>query len=124
MPSDLTTPITINTGAPNTASEISIQEIVIHPPKGDMPGSITLCIAEGSGPSAYRIPGVFNISDNNDDETLKEIIGGHQFDIPLGSHFSDAASASPVGDTVYEVIKHSCYTALASRYPTLQGDVS
>ena len=123
MPANLSSPMSIHSGAPSTTSEISIDEIVIRPPKGDIPGGITLVISQGSGDTAYRIPGSFVISDC-DDETLRESIAGKIFDIPVGSHFTDAASAAPDGATMFECVKNACYTALFNRYPELQGDIS
>jgi len=123
MPSNLTVPIEINTGAPNVTSEISIHEIVIRPPKGDIQGNISLVIAQGSGDSAYRIPGTFSISDSTD-ETAQEYIAGKIFSIPVGAHFTDAASASPDGVNMFECVKNACYSALMTRYPDLDGSVS
>ena len=115
--------MSLHSGAPSTLSEISITEIVIRIPKGDMPGGISMNISQGSGESSYRIPGSFLISDNSD-ETLKEQIAGRQFDIPVGSFFTDAASSAPDGATMFDAVKNACYSALMARYPELDGSVS
>ena len=123
MPAHLDTPISINTGAPSVTSEISIKEIVIRPPSGDEPGTITLVIAQGDGPPAYRIPSSFLIADNND-PTRREQIAGRQFLIPVGLFFSDIAASSPTGSSQVDSIKAACYSALMARYPDLAGSVS
>ena len=122
MPANLDNPISIHTGAPSVTSEISIKEIVIRPP-GVEPGGINLVIAQGDGASSYRIPGSFLIADNSD-PTRKEVIAGHQFDIPVGNFFTDVAASAPTGGSQFDSIKAACYSALMARYPSLSGSVS
>jgi len=123
MPAELTSPINIHTGAPNTTSEISIDEIQIRVPKGDIAGGISLVISQGSGDSAYRIPGSFLIADN-EDSTLQESIAGKIFHIPVGDFFTDATAAAPSGASMFEAVKAGCYAALMARYPSLAGNVT
>jgi hypothetical protein len=122
MPSELTTPISIHTGAPVSTSKISIDEITIRPTKGDIQGSISLVLSQGSGEDAFRIPGSFSIK-NNSDSTLKEVVAGRYFDIPVGDFFDDVASSDPDGASMFEAVKVACYAALSARYPSLSGNV-
>ena len=125
MPSDLTTPVSIHTGALTSTSVISIDEIVIRPPKGDIEGKISVVISQGSGDSAFRVPGVFTVANNLNDPTLKEAIAGRYWDIPVGPWFDQAASAAPdpSATSMFEAIKLGVYRALQSRYPDLQGNI-
>ena len=124
MPAELTTPIDINTNAPNVTAEISIQEITIRVPKGDDPGGMSLVIAKGDGENSWRVPGSFSVTDNPSDPTLQEQVAGVLFQIPVGLPFTNAAAAAPVGDSVHDAIKDACYKALFSRFPSLSGVVS
>ena len=120
MPANLDTPIQIQSG-PSTTAEVSIVELVINPPNGDTPGSVTLALAQGDGITRNRIPGLFSIVDTPAD--IVETIGGRSFPVAAGNYFSDIASAPATSGTVFESVKAAAYSSLQSRYPALSGPV-
>ena len=114
MPANLTSPINV-IGPPSSTSEISILEIVIRPEE-----NVSVAIAQGSGASAHRVPGMFTIEDC---EAHTQSHGGRDFVVTAGNHFTDMVAAAPIGASNGEVVKSGVYSALMNMFPDLQGAV-